>query len=218
MNTAWRKEFQAFLYRGEECGDSGMADNNRTIAGLLLFILSAQFMVALMAGAALAPGYSINTNAISDLGWIGETALLFNSSLFIVGLFNMIGGYFFYRSHQKRWIATIYLLAGVGAIGAALFPLNISGLHGIFALIAFIFFNAQAIASAALIRGPMKAISIIAGTIGIVFLVTHAISDFGIMNLYGPIGHGGSERMIVYPALLWVAAFGGYLMAPDRGG
>ena len=32
-------------------------------------------------------------------------------------------------------------------------------------------------------------------------------------GVFGPIGHGGAERMIVYPSMLWMMAFGGYLMA-----
>ncbi len=32
---------------------------------------------------------------------------------------------------------------------------------------------------------------------------------------FGPIGHGGAERMIVYPVMLWLVAFGGYLLAPS---
>jgi hypothetical protein len=103
---------------------------------------------------------------------------------------------------------------GCGAIGAAVFTLDIPGIHGLFALAAFIFFNLEAIAGSTLVRGPLRAIAVIAGVVGLIFLVTHAASDFGIMELYGPIGHGGSERMIVYPALFWLAAFGGYLMAP----
>jgi hypothetical membrane protein len=190
-------------------------DSSRTIAGLLLFLLPVQFMTALMAGAAIAPGYSISQNAISDLGVIGATAWLFNASLFIAGLLNIVGGYFLYRSYGRGWIPAVFTLAGIGAIGAAVFTLEIPGIHGLFALLAFVFFNIQAISGATLVRGPLKAISVIAGAIGLVFLVTHAASDFGIVNLYGPIGHGGSERMIVYPALFWLMAFGGYLMAPS---
>jgi hypothetical membrane protein len=189
--------------------------SSQTMAGVLLFLLPVQFMTALMAGAAMAPGYSINTNAISDLGVIGETAWLFNASLFAAGLLNIAGGYFLYRSYGRSWILPVFLLAGIGAIGAAVFTLDIPGIHGLFALAAFIFFNVEAIAGSTLVRGPLRAISIIAGTLGLIFLVAHAASDFGIMELYGPIGHGGSERMIVYPALFWLAAFGGYLMAPD---
>ena len=191
-----------------------LTNSSRTAAGVLLFLLPVQFMTALMAGAAIAPGYSINLNAISDLGVIDTTAWLFNTSLFMAGLLNIVGGYFLYRSSGKGWILPIFVIAGLGAIGAAVFTLDIPGIHGLFALLAFIFFNIQAIAGAALVRGPLKAISIVAGVIGLVFLVTHAASDFGIMSLYGPIGHGGSERMIVYPALFWLMAFGGYLMAP----
>jgi hypothetical membrane protein len=195
------------------CG-TDLTDSSRTVAGILLFLLPAQFIIALVAGAAIAPGYSINLNAISDLGVIDTTAWLFNASLFMAGLLNIVGGYFLYRSYGKGWILPIFVLAGVGAIGAAVFTLDIPGIHGLFALTAFIFFNIQAIAGASLVRGPLKAIAIVAGVLGLIFLVTHAASDFGIMSLYGPIGHGGSERMIVYPALLWLTAFGGYLMAP----
>jgi hypothetical membrane protein len=151
---------------------------------------------------------------ISDLGVIDATAWLFNSSLIIVGLLNIIGGYFLYRSCGKGWTLPIFVFAGIGAIGAAVFTLDVPGIHGLFALLVFVFFNIQAFACASLLRGPPKAISIIAGVLGLVSLVIHAASDFGIVDLYGPIGHGGSERMIVYPALLWLTAFGGYLMAP----
>jgi len=190
--------------------------DNLTIAGVLLFLLPVQFMTALMAGAAMAPGYSISQNAISDLGVIGATAWLFNASLFAAGLLNIAGGYFLYRTCGKGWILPVFVLAGIGAIGAAIITLDVPGIHGLFALLAFVVFNLEAIAGSSLVRGPLKVISVIAGAIGLVFLVTHAASDFGIMDLYGPIGHGGSERMIVYPALFWLAAFGGYLMAPFR--
>jgi hypothetical protein len=42
------------------------------------------------------------------------------------------------------------------------------------------------------------------------------IGDSGNPGIFGPIGHGGAERMIAYPAMLWMVALGGYLMgAPD---
>lgn len=39
------------------------------------------------------------------------------------------------------------------------------------------------------------------------------IGDSGLPADFGPIGHGGAERMIVYPAMLWMLTFGGYVMA-----
>ena len=35
---------------------------------------------------------------------------------------------------------------------------------------------------------------------------------------FGPIGHGGTERMIVYPVMLWLVAFGGYLLGESDHG
>jgi hypothetical membrane protein len=193
--------------------------NDRTLAGLIFFLLSAQFMTALMMGESIAPDYVVHDNAISDLGVIPETALLFAVSLTTVGVLNILGGFIYYRQHRRRFTFAMFALGGIGAIGAGLISLdNPSGLHGLFALFAFVFFNAQAIASSRLVDGPMKYISLIAGAVGLAVLVLHFFSDAGMADLYGPIGHGGSERMIVYPALIWIMAFGGYLMAPSSAG
>lgn len=161
----------------------------------------------------MAPGYNMHENAISDLGVIKETAALFTFSMVIAGLLNIIGGFFFYQTHQKLGTLVLYVLAGIGTIGAGLISLDHpSGLHGLFALTAFLFFNIEAIATTRLINGPMKAISALAGIIGLAFLVVMFLGDAEIITLFGPIGHGGSERMIVYPPILWMVAFGGYLM------
>jgi hypothetical membrane protein len=191
-----------------------MSDSNRVYAGILFFLGSAQFLTILMIGEAMALAYSVYGNAISDLGVIGETRALFNTSLFLTGLFIALGGYLFHRTHGKLWITILFILAGIGAMGAGVFNLEF-GIHGIFALIAFLFVNFQAIASATLIRGPLKTLSVILGIIGLIALGLHFAGDIGgITAAFGPIGHGGSERMIVYPGLLWLMAFGGYLMAP----
>jgi hypothetical protein len=47
----------------------------------------------------------------------------------------------------------------------------------------------------------------------LVFVVVMVIGDSGNPAIFGAIGHGGAERMIVYPAMLWMLALGGYLMA-----
>ncbi|WP_458205597.1 DUF998 domain-containing protein [Haladaptatus sp. NG-SE-30] len=187
--------------------------DSRQLAGIFFFALAAQFMTVIMLAAATIPGYDFNAAAISDLGVFSATALLFNTSLVVVGIFNILGGYFFYRSHGNRWLMAIFALAGIGAIGAGVFTLdNPTGVHGLFALLAFLFFNVQAIGSGTRLTGPMKAISILAGLLGIVFVVLMALGDGGNTALFGPIGHGGTERMIVYPPMMWLLAFGGYLL------
>ena len=183
------------------------------IPGILSFVLAGQFLTVIMLAASMAPGYDVAGGAISDLGVIPETALLFTISLLVVGVLDIAAGYLLYRLHRRRWILAVTVLAGLGAAGAGLVPLDAGGLHGLFALAAFVAFNVQAIASGTIVRGPMRAISFLAGVVGFVFVVIMVIGDAGTPAVFGPIGHGGAERMIVYPAMLWMLAFGGYLMA-----
>jgi hypothetical membrane protein len=192
------------------------APDARWLAGLLLFVLSAQFMAVIMLAASMAPGYDVRGGAISDLGTIAETRLLFNVSLLVTGTLNIVAGYLLYRAHHRGWLLAIFVLAGLGAAGAGLVPLDTSELHGLFALVAFLFFNLEALACAVLVAGPMRIVSLLAGLLGLAFVVLMVIGDAGNPNVFGPIGHGGAERMIVYPAMLWMLAFGGYLMAGER--
>jgi hypothetical membrane protein len=194
---------------------SGLAEDLR-LPGVLLWLLAAQFMTAIMLGASIAPGYDVAAGAISDLGVIAASALLFNGSLVAVGLLNVLAGYSLYRADRGPWLLAAYLAAGIGAAGAGLVPLDRGGLHGLFALVAFVAFNLEAIASGRLARGPMRAISIGSGIAGLAFVVLMAIGDSGNAAAFGPIGHGGTERMIVYPPMLWMVAFGGWLMAGSR--
>jgi hypothetical membrane protein len=186
------------------------------LSGLLLLILGAGFLTVTMLGASMAPNYDYAGGAISDLGVIRETAVLFNATLIMVGLLNIVGGYLFYRWHGRAWILSIFVLGGLGALGAGVFPLSSGGLHSLFALLAFVFFNVEAIAVAAVIAGPMRIVSILAGVVGLIFVVVMVIGDAGNPAIFGPIGHGGAERMIAFPAMLWTVAFGGYLMAARR--
>jgi hypothetical membrane protein len=173
-------------------------------------------MTVIMLAAAMVPGYDFRGGAISDLGVFSETALLFNTSLVLVGLLNLAGGYLFYRTHGKRWLLAVFTLAGLGAVGAGLFPLDTGGLHGLFALLAFLFFNVQALATATRLDGAMRALAILAGGMGLFFVVLMALGDAGNAAAFGPIGHGGTERMIVYPVMLWLVALGGYLLAKSE--
>ena len=195
----------------------GLALDSRKLAATFFVVLAAQFMIVIMLAAAMVPGYDFRGAAISDLGVFPETALLFNASLVFVGVLNLAGGYLFYRTHGKRWLLTVYTLAGLGAFGAGLFPLDTGGLHGLFALLAFLFFNVQALGTATRLRGAMRALSVLAGGVGLVFVVLMALGDAGTAAAFGPIGHGGTERMIVYPVMLWLVAFGGYLLAKGEG-
>ena len=187
------------------------------LAGVVMLILAAGFLTVIMLGGSIAPGYDYVGGAISDLGVIAETALLFNGTLVAIGLLNIVGGYLFYRSHGKAWILSIFVLGGIGAIGAGFFPLSTGGLHGLFALFGFAFFNLEAMAAATVLPRPMNGISLVAGIAGAAFVGLMVIGDAGNTAAFGVIGHGGTERMIVYPVMLWLVALGGYLIGePGR--
>ena len=186
------------------------------LAGVLLFILAALFMTMLMVATSLAPGFDVRGGAISDLGTFPETATLFNLSLIAIGSLNVMVGLLLFQAFGRAWILVVFGLAGIGAAGAGLFPLNSGDLHGLFALAAFLLFNVQALASASLVSGPMRWISMAAGLVGLVYVGIMVIGDMGNPAVFGAIGHGGAERMIVYPSMLWLLAFGGYLTASQE--
>jgi hypothetical membrane protein len=188
------------------------AGTDLRLAGLALFALAALFMTGIMLGASMAAGYDVSGGAISDLGVAPETRLLFNGSLVLVGILNIVGGWECYRWHRRRGVLAVFLVAGIGAAGAGVFPLDSGGLHGLFALAAFVAFNLEALAIALVVRGPMRWLSALAGGLGLAFVVLMVIGDAGNPAVFGPIGHGGAERMIVYPVMLWMLAFGGWLM------
>jgi hypothetical membrane protein len=114
------------------------------------------------------------------------------------------------------WLLAAYVLGGVGAIGAGLRPLDTGMVHALFALVGFVFFNVEAIGTGRIVSGPMKAISVVAGVVGLIYVAVMVIGDGGNPAVFGSIGHGGSERMIVYPAMLWLLTFGGFLLARDE--
>jgi hypothetical membrane protein len=183
------------------------------LAGVLLFVLAAAFLIVTMLAASIAPDYDFKGGAISDLGVIDETALLFNGLLVGMGVLNITAGYLFYRSHRRLWLLGLYVVAGIGTIGAGIFPLDTGGLHATFALVAFLVYNLEGLGTAAVIAGPMRSLGFLAGAVGLIYTVLMVIGDSGNTAVFGPYGHGGSERMIAYPVMLWLTALSGYLMA-----
>ena len=189
---------------------------SRMVAGALFATAAGWFITAMMLAGSMVPGYELQPSTISQLGVEPESAFLFNGSLLGGGVITGVGGVLFYRSHRTRWLLACFALAGLGAFGAGIFPLNFGPLHSLFALLAFLFYNVAAIGTGVRIRGPMVIVSVLLGTLGLIFLGIMIVGDLGNPSVFGPIGHGGAERMIVYPAMLWLLVFGGYMLASDR--
>jgi hypothetical membrane protein len=191
-----------------------MAYSNRAIAGTLVFVGVTQFAIGMIVSEALYPGYSVADNYISDLG-VGPSALIFNSSVFLMGLLVLIGAYFLQRAFRFELLTVMLVLTAVGAMGVGVFTEDYGVLHVIVSLITFLFSGLSAIFSVLcsrvhrfpLVKMPFSAISVVLGLMTLAALVL-----FGMGEYFG-LGVGGMERMIAYPAVMWGAGFGGYLIA-----
>jgi len=182
-----------------------MKYENKKIAGLLLIIGGIQCILAITIAEALYPGYSISENWISDLG-VGPSALIFNSSIFLLGVLGVAATYFIQRVSNSKVLPILYTIASVGAMGVGLFTEDVLVLHAIFSLITFIFAGLSAIISYKMQKPPLSYLSVMLGAFALLAIV------FTFSGTYLGLGKGGMERMIAYPVLLWVVGFGGYLI------
>jgi len=186
-----------------------MKYNDRKVGGALLFIASVQCILGIITAEALYPSYSTSENYISDLG-VGPSALLFNSSIILLGVLLVGGAYFIQRALGSRLFSILLTITGVGAMGVGFFPKNFGIIHGIASLIIFLFGGASAIASYKLQKPPLSYFSVLLGALSIGALVL-----FG-SGTYLGLGKGGMERMIAYPTLLWGVGFSGHLIGSSK--
>lgn len=186
-------------------------------------VAGTQFILGLVIAETLYPDYSVADNYISDLG-IGPSSMIFNSSAFLFGLLSIIGAYFLPRAVDFSGVRVLLILMAIGAMGVGIFTSEFSTtIHGIVSLMAFGFGALSAIASFKTSKLPMSAISV---TLGIMALGALALFSAGLVTtgsltssepptseFFLGIGAGGMERMIVYPALIWLTLFSGRLIA-----
>lgn len=186
-----------------------MTYDTKKTAGALLFFASVQFLLFLVITEASYPDYSVSKNYISDLG-VGSTALLFNTSIFVLGLFIIAGAYFVDKTFTFRPFSILLILAGIGAMGVGIFPEDTGIVHGIFALIAFLFGALSAIVSYKVENPPYSYFSVLLGITALVALVLF------MSGTYLGLGAGGMERMIAHPVLLWGVGLGGSLIGSGK--
>ena len=202
-----------------------VAHPNGRLAGILFLVAGAQFVLGLVVAEALYPGYSVSVNYISDLG-IGSSSWVFNSSVFLFGLLSIIGVFFLPRTSDFRGLVVLLVLMAIGAMGTGIFTKAFTTVHGAVSLMAFFFGGLSAIASFKVLRMPLSVISVILGTVtlgalglfagGLVTAGALASSEPPVSEFFLGLGPGGMERMIAYPALVWLISFGGHLIAASE--
>jgi hypothetical membrane protein len=185
-----------------------MSHLTRKVAGPLILVGAVQFIVGMVVAEALYSGYSVRNNTISALG-VGPSAMVFNSSIILLGLMALVGAYFIWLPFRAKLVTTLIILAAVGAMGVGAFPSSTGLIHDFFSLMAFLFGGLSAIAAYKLEKAPLSYISVVLGIVSLVALVL-----YGSQNYLG-LGRGGMERMVAYPIVLWAIGFGGHLIASE---
>jgi hypothetical membrane protein len=183
-----------------------MIYSNGKVAGVFFFIAASQFILGLIVAEALYPGYSISTNYISDLG-VGSSSMVFNVSIFLLGLLSIIGTYYLQRAFNLKVVTILLTITAVAAMGVGIFTENSEPMHMGASFFVFLFSGLSAISSCRLMKYPFNIISILLGLMSLLALILF------IGNIYFGLGVGGMERMIVYPILIWMIGFGGFLIA-----
>ncbi len=198
-----------------------MAYSSGKMAGFLFFIASTQFFLGLVIAEALYPGYSVSGNYISDLG-VGPSSMIFNASIFLLGLLSIIGAYFLPRTVDFRTLTLLLALMAIGAMGAGIFTKDSPAIHGFLSSMAFLFGGLSAVISFKVLKMPLSLMSVILGSIvlGALILFAGGLLESGSFTaieardsvFFLGLGPGGMERIIVYPALAWLTGFSGHLI------
>ena len=169
----------------------------------------------------LYPDYSIRQD-ISDLGSTRPpnpvvhepSATIFNATMLLTGALVLVAAYVIHRDGGSRVLTGPLAVFGLSVFGVGVFPGNVTPWHGLFALLTFFSGGVTAVLASRVVARPFSYLCVLLG--GISLLVLASVFFYGLV-LREPtplafLGSGGVERWVAYPLLLWVLAFGGYLL------
>ena len=200
------------------------------IGGILAIVAATQWIIGVFIAQAYYPNYSITQNDLSDLGATCHNAIMptpgsclifqpssiiWNTVLSLFGILTMAFAYMIYHGLGNRLFSTLVGLFGLGALIAGVVPENVDlTTHGLGALVSFV---AGAIAAITFYRVRLEApsyfryLSMLFGVISLAGLAIMLSVSFATLE-GSVIGHGGDERIIVYPLFLWEIVLGFSLM------
>ncbi|WP_435075715.1 DUF998 domain-containing protein [Halorubrum sp. HHNYT27] len=196
--------------------------SNPSIAGFGLTLSGFIGLMGIITAEVLYPEYSTRQD-ISDLGStrppdpvIHEpSATIFNTTMLVTGAIVLVSAYLLYRAADRRGFPVALAVFGVGAFGVGVFPGNVTPWHGLFALLTFFAGGVTVVLSSRVVSRPFSLICGLFGGISLLILIS--VFFFGlVLRVPHPLeflGGGGVERWVVYPLILWLPAFGGYLLA-----
>lgn len=200
-----------------------MPIRHRAWAGVLLVIGAAQFLVGLFAAEALFPGYNVGKNAVSDLGaWCAEgsscvvqqpSATIFAAIMLVLGGLVLSAAFLLRREPEARPTAILLAVLGATVVGMGVFNESTGIVHAGLALTGFTAGPAAALYSARMLSSPLRYVALglaLLAFLGLAWQIAGTVDH----ALFGALGDGGVERVIVVPTLVWLLGFGGSLSAP----
>lgn len=202
---------------GGNSGGGVGGGSDGSIAGTSLFLAGAVAFMGIITAEALYPGYSTRQD-ISDLGSTippnpvvhEPSSTLFNTTMMVTGLLLLVGVYFLHRAWQHRDLTIPLGVFGLAVFFVGLFPGYRMPWHGLAAMVAFISGGLTLVLSARVVSRPFAFISAALGVLSLLVLASAIVLDTASPLLV--MGRGGVERWVVYPILLWILGFGGYLL------
>ena len=201
---------------------SRLGFSDATAAGFSLTLAGFCGLMGIITAEVLYPNYSTRMD-ISDLGStrppnpvIQEpSATIFNTTMLLTGALVVLAAFLLYRSLDRRGFPIALGVFGISAFGVGVFPGNVTPWHGIFALLTFFSGGITVVLSARVVTRPFSFLCGLFG--GISLLVLLSVFFYGLViggpSPLEPLGAGGIERWVVYPLIMWLPAFGGYLLS-----
>jgi hypothetical membrane protein len=194
---------------------------NCKVAGVLLSLAGAVILMGFITAEALYPGvYTTHTNTVSHLGAseppnsvvLQPSAAVFDITMVVTGAMILAGAWFAYRALRRKAVLIPTALLGVGTLGVGVFPLTHPAPHTLFAFTAFLAGGIAVVLSSSVTTAPFRLLWTVLGAIALGATVL-ALDAFRSWAPMVELGEGGLERWIVYPIVLWLVAFGSYLLA-----
>lgn len=189
-------------------------------AGLFLMLAgSAILMGGITAEALFTGAYTTHADTLSHLGAseppngvvTQPSAAIFDVTMLVAGALILLAAWSMYRSGGRKAVVVPTALLGAGVLGVGIFPLTHPGFHTLFAMIAFYSGGIAVILSAWGAAEPFRTMWILLGAVSLA-----AITLGVLLAGWAPVarlGEGGIERWNAYPIVLWLVAYGSYLVA-----
>jgi len=183
------------------------------LGGTLLYVGGIQWLLGILLAESWHPDYSSRIDYVSDLG-VGPSALIYNVSVFLMGLCGFLGAFFMMKSKKSRVHTILLAISGVGAMGVGVFPYSMQPWHSIFTLVGILFGALAAITSYRTQETPISHISVVLGSLSLIasiIFIPYLGLPVGSTVTYLGMAKGSMERWAIYPILVWLIGHGSHI-------